>query len=209
MSLAETLRDGLQPHANTLNSNLTLHGQNILGRLSENHDRIGDLGRPDTGDQYIRLAKTFTVPAGTYELGTVPAGEVWLVQSLVTNGIVHASPHFVLRSGGYLIASVIKEGIGTETQGGDIVCLQGEQVVFQCEAEGSFEFVLTVLRRKFPRLPRVPRNVKSEQLTKSNTHEPGRDVITEPSGPLLPSAPWPTSPPDMNSHDGNPPLVKG
>src|SRR5215469_9302639 len=206
MGLAETLSDGLGPHVSALGQTINHHGERIQSRLDDIHRKIGDLGRPDTGDIWYRMAVRGNYTGGTlYELATVGIGEIFLVQSITTNGPPNTSPAYTIRSNGYLIAAVIKEGIGTENPGGDIVCLQGEKIIFEPGATGVFDFVLTVLRREFARKElSADLGPIAESLGTRNTHEPGRDYVKQP-----PPLEWEQSPMDTENTVGRPALVSG
>lgn len=203
MGLLDGFSEQLQPHTNQLAEVLGTHGWAIRDALNKLVE-ASDLGRPDLKDIYQRFTAIGEYNGGTKNtLGEVKPGEIWLIQSLVSNGVVNASPHYTIRSGGYLVASVIKEGIGSETQGGDIVCLPGEILTWEPETTGKYEFVLTVIRRK-DRRPPIGANLgpREEELGMRNTHEPGRDEI-----PAKPETAWQNTPQQVENTVGRPALV--
>jgi hypothetical protein len=152
----------LVPHTQRLAGVIDEHGRKITEQLDE-MIRQSDVGRPDTGDKFKFinvLAKlpatkqTFDnlMPGFTYDDGGPTVGEIWMVQTLCVNGQSNKSPGFAIRTNtGRLVFAVVPEGMGNENTGGNVYILQGEVLVFEPLAEGTFDFTLTVVQRKFPR----------------------------------------------------------
>lgn len=180
MGFIADLTDGLAPHVDKLNSNLALHGTLIHGRLRGIQDAVDDLNRPDFGDKWIRFAINKKVPSKEpIQIGTVPMNEAWEFQAITLNGIQRTSPHFLLLANGIMVGSYVKEGIGTETIGGDQVLSPGEELTIENqEAEGIVQATLMFTRIQIPTVPRPTTGESGiDGLMPRNTHEPNRDII--------------------------------
>jgi hypothetical protein len=185
MGFIEDISRALWPHTQHMTNQVGGRLDTIAESLHE-IKRQGDIGRPDTGDVF----KFFIFKGkakGIIELGEMvkaggepTLGEDWLVQSLAVNGVINKSPGFALRTNtGRLIIAIVAEGMGSENIGGDVVIKQGEQILFEAEAEGTFDFTLTVIQRKYfrPIMPTAGAGISGETYDPRThaTHEPERD----------------------------------
>jgi hypothetical protein len=156
--IARKFSAALKPHTDYVGK----HARDIVEAINELKQE-SDLGRPDTADQF----KFLNFRGTTTEAGPIPleqliknlsaaggptAGEVWLLQTVCVNGIPGKSPAFNIRTDtGRLIAAAVAEGTGNENYGGSVVLLQGERLVFESTAPGTFDFTVSFVQRKFPR----------------------------------------------------------
>lgn len=150
MSLIEQLSAALSPHTRHLADTASAHLTNITGLLREIRQQ-SDLGRADTGDTFKFIIRNGQINV-TERLEGPTLGEIWSVQSICVNGHTKKSPGFTVRTNtGRLIFACLPESMGNEGVGGDVVMLQGEELIFEPEAAGQFDFTIGVLLRKYPR----------------------------------------------------------
>jgi hypothetical protein len=186
----EQLSDFLHPHTERISNAIIQAGHRI-------EQRVSHLGKPDTGDNFHHIIVKRKLSAALKELNmgqneTDPPGptlgEIWLVRSIAVNGIPGKSPRFVIRTNtGRLIFAVVKEGMGIEIAGGDIVLTQGEVFMFEAEAEGEFDFTITINQRKLPRQIAdagygTAQGDDINLLAHSGEHEPDRYIPDLPGG---------------------------
>jgi hypothetical protein len=174
MSLIDDASRALAPHTAAVVETLNRHGENIA-------ERVGDLGRPDTGDQFYSIIRNGKIEGeqNLTESRAPEQGEIWLIQCICANGEVLKSPAFAVRTNtGRLIFAMPKEAVNTQQPGGDIPLLPGETLLFQPHAGGEFDFTITVVMRKAPRPPAdAGFGISGEEYTPHNPHEPGRDMV--------------------------------
>jgi len=191
MSLIDDASNALSPHTRHLTDTVAYHGERITSCLEDIRKQQSDVGRPDTGDVFkffivkAKLAKeNVPINLATNVVNDDPGptiGEVWLMQSICVNGLALKSPGFNLRTNtGRLLFAVVPEGMGNESVGGDVVLLQGETIIFEPTAEGSYDFTISVILRKAPRA--IPssewgglQNEHYERDSRAFEHEPERD----------------------------------
>lgn len=176
MSLIDDMSKGLAPHTHTLTGTIDEHGRAIQEGIKELRNRISDLGRPDTGDtlKYLNFRKK-TAEAIFFEGPTV--GEIWTIQTMVSNGAVAKTPPFVIRTNtGRLIFAVKVEEMANLVTSGNIVLAAGEELILEPSAEGAYDFTISYLLRKFRRPPADGGHGESgEMYTEHNPHESDRD----------------------------------
>lgn len=186
MGLFDGLAEVLHPHATKLNDTISLHGANISNKLDRIASAKGDQERGDVGDNWHRVNFKHTFSGEEeQELASPKKNEIYLIQSIVADGIFNKSPAFLILADGAMIASGIKEAVGAENFGGDAVILPGETAVVLARAAGTISLTMTVIRRKLPVVPRVARqfdNPSSDRITPVNTHDPARDIIESRTG---------------------------
>lgn len=185
MGIYDEIRNILAPHANSLNKTIAVTGMAISNKLDLIEKKASDAFKPDVGDKWIRfnIKKEFA-GAETEELGEVPQNEIWKVHALVVDGIQEKSPAFIITgSSSVLFFSVIKEGVGTETVGGDLVLLKGERLAITTRGSGKISATLHLIRMKVPTVPFHDVTGEPEgALEPINTHDPKRDVIMSETG---------------------------
>lgn len=179
MSLFDGLREALDPHTKNLQTTLHVHFQATNTRLERIEKAVLDAGRGDIGDHWQRfqIRKKFAA-AETVEIGACPMNEIWLIQSISSDGVQEKSPAFTIEANNILIESIIKEGLGFEGIGGNQVIMPGETLFVTSRAEGNVNCTITVIRRLLPVVPIVADMGKdTEQYSPKNTHEISRDAI--------------------------------
>jgi len=198
MSMFDGLREALTPHRQKLEASAHVHFAGVNHRLQKIEQAVFDLGRGDIGNRWQRfqVKRNFT-GAETIELAQVPVNEMWLIQAISSDGIQEKSPAFVIESGGVLIESVIKEGIGFEGIGGDQVFMPGEEITVTTRGAGKVNCTITIIRRQLPSPTIVEdRGPSAERYSERNVHEVGRDVIMSPNGI------WGEVPPEVSPTEG-------
>jgi len=197
MSLIEDASAALAPHTRHLADHLVGTIREQGGRIEEELRELrqqSDLGRPDTGDIFkffiIRRQVVLGVAGEQIPLNLVSGvpnddpgptlGEVWLIESICTNGLPPKSPGFTIRTNtGRLIFAVVPEGMGNESISGSVILLQGETLVMEPSATGLFDFTISVLLRKYPRRqPDAGYGVSEEHYedqSRTQEHERERD----------------------------------
>lgn len=183
MGFLDDIEDRLTPHLQGTTEQLRSHAALIYNKLDLIHQATSDLGRPDFGDFYFSIVQRAKFPVGKTDIGAVPTNEIWLVQAVTVNGIVNKTPTFLIESNGIMRMAVIKEGIGTESLGGNIALLPGEVITInnQGAEEGTIHLTMTVIRKQLPKRPIPAASVGAEPLIGKNTHEIERDVIASPT----------------------------
>lgn len=203
MGVIEDLGNTLTPHVEKVNTTLNIHGWLLQERLQRLEDRISDLGRPSTGDFYFRRTIQGKFIEGTTELFTTDVNEFLAVQFVTINGLTLKTPAFKINAGGVMILAYAKEGIGTETPGGDVMILPGEKVDIVMSAEGSVEGTLGMTRFfKCKQENAMDYGLSEELLSASNTHDPARDVIMSKNGE------WTPTPGEVVDSGGRPPIIR-
>ena|SRR5271165_200912 len=183
MGFIDEVNKQLTPHATKLNTTIASASAFLHSKLDSIEQAIRESASADWNDHWFRISVKRKLKAEPIELAEVPINEIWAVYSIVTDGIQEKSPAFVVTADGPLIFSVIKEGIGGETPGGDIVILPGESLIIIPREEGNFSFTITVIRRQIPTraiTPATGRNVPAVEPI--NVHDPERDIITSKTG---------------------------
>lgn len=194
MSLIEDASRALAPHTRHLSDAIGSRLEEVVTNLREIRQQ-SDLGRPDTGDvfKHFIVRREIAGPFnGPLNLATnVPnddpgpaLGEDWMIQSICVNGVPNLTPAFTIRTNtGRLIFSVLKEGMGCETPGGDIVLKQGENLVLEAPTTGVYDFTLTVLMRKYrrqrPDAGYGTSNEHYEEHVRTQEHETGREFPSQ------------------------------
>jgi len=192
MSILDDASKQLAPHTKHLGGIIERHGTAIAERLSE-LTQSSDLGRPDTADDFKFLTVRKTIAPGIYTFdnlvgglddGGPTLGEIWLVQAIALNGVPGKSPAFAIRTNtGRLIYGAKAEENAVDTFSGSVVLLQGEILEMEVALEGSFDFTITVIQRKFPRQPADAgwgiSEAQYEEIPRSTQHEPDRGLPAE------------------------------
>jgi hypothetical protein len=182
MGVFDELSKILKPHSDRLNENLATQGNLIHDRLS----RIESVLKltPTSVDYWRRLRINQKMAEGEkIELAVVPNNEIWILESLVTDGVFVKAPAYIIEVNNQLVSSVIAEGVGTEKIGGDVVALPGEVLTLTARKEGTVSFCLHLIRRRLPATEKKAQMGPSgHHLASSNTHDPQRDVIESRTG---------------------------
>ncbi len=203
MGLFDELSRSLAPHSNRLNDTINTHGQLLHYRLAQIEKGISSLGRPDTGDNYFRIAVNKKFAIGETELFVVGMNEFYPVQFITVNTGTKKTPAFTINANAIAVLAVGKEGTGTETIGGDVVLLPGERVTIDMEAEGEVELTLGMIRiRTDPTGRAVNYGHSEELLVGRNTHDPARDVIK------TSTTPYESTPPETIDAGGSPVITR-
>lgn len=179
MGLVDDANKAAQTHVQQITSRLDL----MCTLLTRFNEQVSDLGRPDTGDIKHRLVRkqkyTAGEPASVNRIGEPRGHEYWMIQAIIVNGLPNKSPAFVLRTSiGALLASVVKEGMGSEPINGDLIVMPGEEIFIEPEETGTFDFTIYLVRRKLPgRYADAGAGVSGEAFDyrARGEHEPGRD----------------------------------
>lgn len=160
MGIMDDASGALAPHTKHLGGIISRHGAAINQSIRELQQQ-SDLGRPDTEDDWKFLIVNKKLPlervsfdqlTNSNDDGGPSLGEVWLIQSICTNGQPNKSPGFNIRTNtGRLLFAIVPEGMGNETVSGSVTLLQGEVIFFEPLAEGVFDFTISLIQRKFPR----------------------------------------------------------
>lgn len=186
MSVWDQIQQSLAPHADRLNTTIASGAFLLHNRLERIEEAVSDMGRPDVGDRWVRLAfKREFKENEKFELAEIPPNEIWLPQSLVTDGVQNKSPAYIICGDEEtkLYFSVIKEGIGTETTGGDMVFLTGETIFIIPRATGTIGFTMHLIRRRIPVIPKIRQAAAGDPLLQGrNTHEVQRDLVASANG---------------------------
>lgn len=196
--LFASLREAIRPHAENLNGEIALQGARLHSRLARIEGAVSDLARGDIGDNWQRFVVRGKKKAEEIELGICPLNEIWLIQSIASDGVQEKSPACVLLVNGILLESVIKEGLGFEGISGNAVVLPGESLTFLAREEGNFNLVVTLIRRQIPvvTLQDKTRDIpSSDRHPPRSIHEPERDAI-------LGRVQYTESPPEVAATEG-------
>lgn len=194
MKFLDEMKAMFLPAANNLNQTIMSASVIVNHKLDLIHKAASDRGKPDIGDYTLPINFKKEVTEGeTTEVATCPVNEIWAVQALVVDGVQEKSPAFILTiDRASMIASVIKEGVGLETIGGDIIVRRGQTISITPRTTGKVSLTIHVLRRMIP-------GPKHQDLTGEpggllepyTTHETERDVIANPTGQ------WTENPPEQ------------
>lgn len=179
MGLFDGLAEALDPHSKKWQHMFSLHMQGVNNRLEAIERATSDLGRGDIGNHWQRFQIKRKFESGEeFEIGICPANEMWLIQSISSDGVQEKSPPYVLLANGLLIESVIKEGLGFEGVGGNQVVMKGERFSILAREAGSINCVVTIIRRTLPVSEWQYDNGRAnKQVAGKNTHEIDRDAI--------------------------------
>src|SRR5215472_18087280 len=126
----------ITPHAKRLNENIAYQGAMLHNRLANIERALGNVERL-VPDKWYRVRFNQAVTENEqYLLASVPISELWVWESLITDGEHMESPGYIITSGGSLLSSVMKEGNGSENYGGDAVSLPGEDLILHAREDG-------------------------------------------------------------------------
>ena len=181
----EQIKEAVDPFANSLNKTIATTGMLIHNKLDRIEKATFDLGRADVGDKWFRIniQKELTEKVAV-ELAEVPMNEIWKIESITTDGITEKSPAFIVTiDGANLVFSAIKEGVGTETVGGDMVALMGETLEITARTTGKVRATIYITRRRLPVVAHP--DITGEPgglLEPYQTHDPKRDIIASETG---------------------------
>ena len=149
MNVFQQLSEALRPHRESLEQTIA-YRLHCIEQLLEHGNRLSDLGKPDTDDQFLRLIRKGKFPKETL-LGRPRLGEYWLIQAVTNNGVAIKSPAATIRTNvGAVVAVLTKEAVVNLLLNGTVVALPGEELILEPEAEGEYDLTVHIVRRKIP-----------------------------------------------------------
>jgi len=180
MGVFDGLAELLAPHAQRLNGTIAASSAHVGTKLD---DISESLNRATALSKWFRIQIAKELPAEKQEIGQVPMNEVWILQSLVVDGIQNKSPAFVIEADNALIASVIKEGVGSEKF--NVAFLPGEEITITPREKGFIRAGINIIRQPIPAQNKPSQSTNtpsSDRVTPVNTHNPARDIIESQTG---------------------------
>jgi hypothetical protein len=184
VGLFDSFSEALAPHASKLNDTLAFHSAAIHNKLHAIEVAVSDLGRGDIGNKWQRFSIQKKLESGVeFEIGVCPVNEMWLIQSISSDGVQEKSPPFVILANGILIESIIKEGLGFEGIGGNQVVMPGEKLSIIARETGNVNCVITIIRREYPVQKKLTDMGKdTDRYSPKAMHDPARDEIESRTG---------------------------
>jgi hypothetical protein len=182
MGVIEQLGEMLDPVAAKLNQTIASSSVFLHSKLDSIEQAIRESSDTSWQDRWYRITLKKKIKGEQIELDECPQGEIWIVQSLVSQGKKEKTPEFRIEAEQNILFAIEKEINVNLFPGGDCVILPGETLFITSAEEGPFNITLTIIRRERSAIAKAPQLRDGQYVQGRNLHDPERDIITSKTG---------------------------